>query len=1195
LPRDAQAVLEKLEPVEREVTALEDGKSFIMRVLPYWATDGRIDGIVVTLIDITARKQAEEDHARLAAIVESSDDAIIAKNLNGTILSWNAGSERLFGYRADEVIGKPINMFIPPELQEEEEQILRRLSVGERIENFETVRLARDGRRIEVSVTASPIKDSQGRIVGASKIARDITSRKQAEEALRLAKEEWERTFDSVPDLIAILDNKHKVLRVNEAMASCLGLKPEECVGLPCYEAVHGTSGPPEFCPHSRTLTDGREHIEEVHEERLGRDLLVTTTPLHDEQGLMIGSVHVARDITERKQAEEERQTSVDFLRLVNESRNSADLIRAATLFFHEKSGCEAVGIRIKEGDDYPYFEAHGFPEEFVLMENRLCSYNENGEVIRDSKGDPIIECMCGNVICGRFDPTKPFFTNNGSFWTNCTTELLSSTTEADRQARTRNRCNGQGYESVALISLRMGEERLGLLQLNDRQQGRFSPATIDLWERLSGYLSVALTKFKAEEALHESEERFRTLANAIPQLCWMANADGWIFWYNQRWYEYTGTTAEQMEGWGWQSVHDPEVLPKVLEQWKASISTAKPFDMVFPLRGSDGVFRTFLTRGLPEYDHDGKVVRWFGTNTDISESKRAEEVLRTSYQRTDLLAEATARLLASDSPQKIIDELCRRVMGVLDCQAFFNFMMDAETGRLHLNACAGIPAEEVKKLEWLDYGVAVCGCAARDATRIVAEDIRNTPDPRTELVKSYGIQAYACHPLMAHGRVLGTLSFGTRNRPGFTDDELALMKTVADHVAIAMERKLAEEDLKLAREAAESASQAKSQFLANMSHELRTPMTGVLGMLEFALNTALDEQQQDFIETAHKSARALLRILNDILDLSKVEAGKLSIEENPFVLQDCVTGAIDILVPEARRKGLELNCAIAEDLPKIVVGDQVRLLQVLTNLLGNAVKYTERGEVKITVTPVSQTSSGKREINFIVTDSGIGIPAEKKEMIFQSFTQVDESHARRYGGVGLGLAICRELVERMGGAIACDSEEGRGSTFSFTIPFGDVRSERESVNISVEPPPVTIIPVSREVKRKRRLLLAEDDPISRKVIGLMLQHSNFDLDIAENGLQAVELWEKGNYDLVLMDVQMPGLDGFAATGAIREKERANGGHTLIVAMTAHALEKDQKRCIAAGMDAYISKPIDFKESIAMIEDLIAKRAVEAL
>ncbi|MGA2151412.1 MAG: ATP-binding protein, partial [Geobacteraceae bacterium] len=467
-------------------------------------------------------------------------------------------------------------------------------------------------------------------------------------------------------------------------------------------------------------------------------------------------------------------------------------------------------------------------------------------------------------------------------------------------------------------------------------------------------------------------------------------------------------------------------------------------------------------------------------------------------------------------------------------------------------------------------------------------------PDPRTELVSSFGIRAYACHPLMARGRVLGTLSFGTRTRSGFTMDDLVLMKTVTDHVAIAMERKRAEEEIVRAKEAAEAASRAKSQFLANMSHELRTPMTGVLGMLEFALNTTLEPQQREFIETAHKSARTLLLILNDILDLSKVEAGKLSIETKPFLLRDCITGAIDILLPEARHKGLELNCTMADDLPNTVVGDQVRLLQVLTNLCGNAVKFTEKGKVEVKVTHGGKTPEGKREITFTVTDTGIGIPDDKKELIFDSFNQADISHARRFGGTGLGLAISRELVERMGGTITCASEEGIGSTFSFTISLGEPSTESETVSMPVAPPPAAYSPVSSSEKSKARLLLAEDDPITRQVIGLMLKHSNFDHDIAENGLRAVEMWEKGNYDLVLMDVQMPGQDGFAATGDIRERERERGGHTLIIAMTAHAFPEDEKRCLAAGMDAYIPKPIDLQKCIAMIEELIAKRQLEA-
>ena len=234
----------------------------------------------------------------------------------------------------------------------------------------------------------------------------------------------------------------------------------------------------------------------------------------------------------------------------------------------------------------------------------------------------------------------SPSTRTRGSFWSNSTTELMASATEGDLPSSTRHRCNREGYESVALFPIYVGEERFGLLQLVDRHKGRFSAQNIVLWERLAGHLATAVSKFRAEEALRASEQQFRNLANAIPQLCWMANADGWIFWYNDRWYEYTGTTPEQMEGWGWQSVHDPDALPKVMERWKDSIATGTLFEMVFPIRGADGVFRSFLTRVMPIKDEDGKVARWFGTNTDISEQKQIEAELRKNQERLSVALE---------------------------------------------------------------------------------------------------------------------------------------------------------------------------------------------------------------------------------------------------------------------------------------------------------------------------------------------------------------------------------------------------------------------------------------------------------------------------------------------------------------------------------------------------------------------------
>ncbi len=554
----------------------------------------------------------------------------------------------------------------------------------------------------------------------------------------------------------------------------------------------------------------------------------------------------------------------------------------------------------------------------------------------------------------------------------------------------------------------------------------------------------------------------------------------------------------------------------------------------------------------------------------EIAERKRQEE-------RTALLSEVTSQLLSSNRPQQIVESLCQKVMTHLDCQAFFNYLVDEQAGRLHLNACAGISEEAARQIEWLDYGVAVCGCAAKDGCRIVAEHIQTAPDPRADLVRSFGIQAYACHPLLNQGQVIGTLSFGSRVKPTFTEDELGLMKTVADHVAIAMQRIGLLESLKRHAKAAEAANQSKSQFLANMSHELRTPMNAILGMIDVALPKATDPTVQDCLQTAKGSADLLLTLLNDLLDSARIESGRLELESVPFSLRRMLDQITRILSVRASERGLCFSCRIPDGTLDAVVGDRMRLQQVLLNLAGNAIKFTERGDVEISVRASSE--GGEACLEFAVRDTGIGIPPSSQEHVFQPFAQADASMARRFGGTGLGLSICRSLVEMMGGRIWVESEVGKGSTFYFTV----------HLPLAKEIPPEFEVPfaVSPAARAQLRILLAEDNPANQKLATYVLQDRGHFVEIAGDGQEALQLTERNRYDVILMDMQMPRMNGLEATAAIRNREEG-GSRVPIIAMTAHAMKDDRERCLAAGMDGYLSKPIDGHEMIALVETLAA-------
>ncbi|HJT77645.1 MAG TPA: ATP-binding protein, partial [Gemmataceae bacterium] len=685
----------------------------------------------------------------------------------------------------------------------------------------------------------------------------------------------------------------------------------------------------------------------------------------------------------------------------------------------------------------------------------------------------------------------------------------------------------------------------------------------VDLVARTAG---IAIERSRAEKALRESEEQFRTLADSIPQLAWMARPDGHIFWYNRRWYEYTGTTPEQMQGWGWQAVHDPGELPRVLAEWKAALAEGRPWEDLFPLRRYDGRLRWHLSRAIPVRDGQGRVVRWFGTNTDIEDRKEAEARLRRYAERQRLLWEAAAVLLTTDEPDAMLRGLFAKIAPHFGLDAYFNYLVTEAGDALRLASCAGIPDEDAQRISRLPFGQAVCGTVARQRRPIAATFIQRSDDPKVQVVKGYGIRAYTCSPLLAGDRLLGTLSFGSRGRDSFDEEELEFLRTVCSYVTVAYER------LRLVRELRE-ADRRKDEFLATLAHELRNPLAPIrnaLHVLRLAGNSAgALEQARGMME---RQVAQMVRLIDDLLDVSRISRGRLELRKERAELADVVHAAVETARPLIEAAGHALTVDLPAG-PVPLEADPTRLAQVVANLLNNAAKYTDPGG---RIALAAERQGGEAVVR--VRDTGIGIPADQLPHIFEMFVQVDRSLERSQGGLGIGLTLVRRLTEMHGGSVESRSEgTGHGSEFVVRLPAVLVAPSRDK-EASEE----------RAPSSRRRILVVDDNRDSAISLGMMLQLMGNEVRTAHDGLEAVRAAEVFRPDVVLLDIGLPKLNGYEAARRIRDE--AWGRDMVLIAVTGWGQEDDKRRSKEAGFNFHLVKPVEPAALEKLLSGLLSSR-----
>lgn len=702
---------------------------------------------------------------------------------------------------------------------------------------------------------------------------------------------------------------------------------------------------------------------------------------------------------------------------------------------------------------------------------------------------------------------------------------------------------SGEEYEGDPAFTRfnKPGDVRRRIIRFRDGDGNDFWCETVNSAEfdeagNVSGYVGVLhdITEQRhATERLKASEKRFQTLANMAPAGIFRTSSDGACTYVNESWKSQAGLADGEWEGAGWTKALHPEDAERVAEKWATSVLHEASENEEFRWLRSDGsVVWVHVVYG-PEYDETGKMSGFIGVVSDITDRRQAQDQLAEREEQLALLAHnATDAVLRLD-----LDGICKyaspsseQIFGINPALLIGNQLItgfhedDRARVQREFDALAAGEEERVRiafrsesivergTFQWLE---ANCGLVR---------------DPKTE------------EPT----EIIASL----RNIDETKRLEAALLE---------------------AKEKAEAAAEAKSAFLANMSHEIRTPMNGVIGFTELALSGDLDEEQRQNLEMIAESGRAMLRLLNDLLDFAKIESGQMSLASEPTDIRHKLRGALRIMEPVAVQKGLELEMYVEENVPQWMISDPMRLRQIMLNLIGNALKFTERGSVSVKVSFDEATN----DLTVAVSDTGIGIPLEQIDAIFEKFTQADTSIARRFGGTGLGLPICSQLAALFGGSLRAESEVGVGSTFILTLPVSECEAPR------LEEAPVSSADIS-PVSSSLRVLVAEDNHINQQLTLAMLEKAGCSAALAEDGAEALAMIQQRHgtneaFDVVLMDMQMPNLDGLEATRRIRAAGLAP--ETLpIIALTANAYQEDVNACLEAGMQAHLTKPLRLRE-----------------
>ncbi|MBU1231140.1 MAG: PAS domain S-box protein [Proteobacteria bacterium] len=1167
-----------------------------------------------THTDITERKQAEEalqaSERRFSELIRNSSDSITILDKDGVQVFVSAAVERMLGYKPSELTGIPVmREMLHPDDQEQVAAafaaILRDGKGGAQYRHRH-----KDGSWVHLEAWGTnqlENPDIRGVVVN----VRDITERKNAEEAVARERVFTNALLDSVPGLIYLYDDQGRLMRWSKMHRDLLGYSDEELAQKHVLDWFQGDEQSLGVISQAieRVMQDGFAHAEADMQAKDGRRIPFYYTGLRMEIEGRRYLAGVGIDMTERKAAEAallaktallEAQTnaSLDGILVINE-RNERILYNSRLVELFQASGdvlaspddtrlLHHVASRVRQ------------PDQFLARIAHLYAHPE--ETSREE-----IEFKDGMVL-DRY--TAPVLSKEGKcygrIWTFRDITERKQAEEALRESEERYRSIIQNMQDIyyrtdekgrlvmfspsvlAMLGYDSTDELLGrpadmfyadparrqefLMRL--RAEGALKDYEVALRRRDGSILLVATTsafyrdpegnvlgvegifrditeRKQAEKALREREAYLTAIIENQPGLVWLKDSESRFLAVNTKFATSCGNKSPaDLVGNTDLDIWPQELAAKYRLDDRKVMQSGQP-TIVEELILDQGEPRWFETFKMPVRDGLGSIIGTTGYAFDITERKQAEEALRESEERYRTLFEQSLDAIAI---QEGVPPAFTWVNPAF-CELF------------------GYTAEEVYAL------------TAREMWGLVHPEDRDlVRDSLTKRLTGQEAAArYGFRIIRKDGAARWVDVTGRRMQGGARPMNLSIYRDIT-------ERKMIEEALTQARDAADAANRAKSEFLANMSHEIRTPLNGIMGMIQLLNNSALDGEQQRYAQAALLSSQRLTRLLGDILDISRIEARKFTLENAPFVLADVLESVRALFWLPAEQKGLELSLSLDATLPRLLLGDEHRLRQVLFNLVGNAVKFTESGGIRLEASRLGTQAEEPCRVLFVVTDTGEGIPEELLSQSFQMFTQAEGALNRRHQGAGLGLAIVRHLVVLMGGkSIDVSSEEGRGTTFSFVLPFGlpaqDLAddgngADEEGVQTSLD---------------GMRVLLVEDEEINQLALRTGLLRLGLTVVCVGDGEAALAALREGDYDCILMDIQMPGMNGLEATQAIRTwPEFRHRADIPIIALTAFAMSGDRERFLAAGMDGYLPKPFSFVELSRLLGRVRRQRAAQA-